>query len=198
MRELVFLLIVFSLSCKEGEFIPKPRMYPRVDYPNKDVKKHAPSFCDFSFEFPSYGIVKRDSLFFDERSSHPCWFDLNIESLNAQIHCSYAPITKEKPLDKLIYDAFNLAGEHNTKATFRRESLIENEEDRVFGLLFNIEGPVATPIQFYLTDSTSNFFRASLYFNAKVDPDSTKAVVDFINPDIQNMIESFKWSTHLE
>jgi gliding motility-associated lipoprotein GldD len=190
---LSFVAVCFMLSCREISHPPKPRMYPRVDFPERNLKIFEKDYCNLNFEFPDYAEFVQDSFFFDEKPSHPCWFNLNIKSLNSVIHCSYYPISGQKSFSTLIHDVFNLAGKHNIKANYRKESLVENPENRVYGLIFNIEGPVASPIQFYMTDSTTHFFRGSLYINDKVNPDSTKIIVDFISEDINHMIETFKW-----
>ena len=196
MKQYIALLIsiLFICSCNEQIPIPKPRMYPKVDFPQRKINAFEKDFCQFTFEFPDYGQVVRDEFFFEEEALDPCWFDIEMNALNADLHCSYTPIKAQKEtFDDLIKDAFKLVGEHNIKANFRRESLVENNVEKVHGLLFNIEGPVASPLQFYLTDSTDHFFRASLYFNDKVDPDSTKIILDFISQDIEHMIETFRW-----
>jgi gliding motility-associated lipoprotein GldD len=168
-------------------------MYPKVDFPKGENIIFNNDYCNLQFEFPSYGITEKDEFFFDEKPTDPCWFDIRINSLNADLHCSYSPITKANNFDKLVNDAFKLAGKHNIKADYRKESLIHNPDANVYGLLFMIEGPVATPIQFYLTDSTEHFFRASLYYNDKVDPDSTQIITDFLFNDVEHMIETFSW-----
>jgi gliding motility-associated lipoprotein GldD len=112
--------------------------------------------------------------------------------LNASLYCSYYRITKDKSISALINDAFNIAGKHNIKANYRRETIIENKNG-VKGILFDIEGPVASPVQFYLTDDKNHFFRASLYFNSKVNPDSTAPVLSFIKTDIDTLISTFRW-----
>lgn len=180
------------LGCNEPPVVPKPRMYPKVEYPSRNITQFNEDYCNFTFEFPDYGTVHQEESFFDEKPKDPCWFDLEIKSLNAQIHCSYSPV-KIGEFDDLVNDAFKLTGKHNIKAEFRRESLIENKENEVYGLLFELEGPVATPIQFYLSDSTRHFFRASLYYNDKVNPDSTQVITEFLYQDIQHMIETFRW-----
>ena len=185
--------VFLCTSCDDKVTIPKPRMYPRIEFPQKNFKTFLTDYCELKFSFPDYGVLQKDTLFFDEQPAHPCWFSLEMDSLNAQLHCSYYNISKKDNFDKLLLDAFNLAGKHNIKANYRKESVIESPQKKVYGLLFDIEGPVATPLQFYLTDSTTHFFRASLYFYDKVNPDSTQILVDFIRPDILHLIETFEW-----
>lgn len=193
---LIFSLAVGILSCgNDGEAasLPKPRMYPRVFYP--ETGKYLAfdtSFCSFTFQYPAYSRIVQDSFFYEDTPLHPCWFDIDIPALNATLHCSYYHITKEKSLSSLINDAFEIAGKHNIKANYRKESVIENEHG-VKGVMFDIDGPVASPTQFFLTDEEKHFFRASLYFNSKVNPDSTAAVLQFLLPEIDTMLSTFEW-----
>ena len=188
---LFLILIVCWISCKEDATIPRPRMYPRIEFPPRNIAIMNMDYCPLVFEFPDFATVKQEKNFFEEKAKDPCWFNLDIKPLNSIIYCSYSPI--DDNFDKLVKDAFKMAGKHNIKADYRKESLIENPKKNVYGLMFNIEGPVATPIQFFLTDSVRHFFRASLYFNSEVNPDSTKIVLDFLSRDINHMIETFEW-----
>lgn len=195
-KVLYALLIILSgilISCGEDAVkSPKARMYPKVIYPDKEYVTFDTSLCNFAFRFPSYGQIEKDSFIFEGKPNHPCWFDIQIPTLNASLHCSYYKITKEKDLTSLINDAFTIAGKHNIKANYRKESNIENKYG-IKGILFDIEGPVASPSQFYLTDGKDHFFRASLYFNSKVNPDSTAPVLTFLKTDIDSLVASFRW-----
>ncbi|KXK36922.1 MAG: hypothetical protein J5I52_08085 [Saprospiraceae bacterium] len=191
---LFLILGITLLSCGDDVVrTPKPHMYPRIFFPEKTgFTVFDTSFCKFEFRYPNYAKIVQDSIVHDDEPAHPCWFDIAIPSLNASLYCSYYDINKEKALSKLINDAFNIADKHNIKANYRKESIIENEYG-VKGMIFDIEGPVASPVQFYLTDEKHHFFRASLYFNSKVNPDSTAPVLQFLQPDIDSIISSFKW-----
>ncbi len=194
MRVLVLsLILVLIYSCSSDQVnTPRPRMYPRVIYPEQGYDSFVLDACNFTFEKPAYAKVKTGINFFGEKSSHPCWFDLELEAFNGSIHFSYNPIEDEKSLDKLVSDAFRIVEQHNSKAEYREERLIENKNG-VHGLQFNLEGPVASPINFFLTDTTNHFVRASLYFNTAVDPDSIAPVLKFVSKDIQKIVESFEW-----
>jgi gliding motility-associated lipoprotein GldD len=193
MIKYICLLVIILQACSEETIrIPRPRMYPRVVYPDKQFGEFQKTDCAFTFRQAMYSKVVRDSFLFDGKPGSDCWFDLQVPELNASLHCSYYPITKEKTLSLLINDVFALAGKHNIKANYRKESEIVNAHG-VKGILFEMEGPVASPLQFYLTDEQHHFFRASLYFNAKVDPDSTRPVLKFLRQDIDTLITSFRW-----
>lgn len=185
-----FLILI---SCNSDTLkLPKSRMYPKIEYPEKKYIQFDTALCNFVFRYPDYGKIVQDSFKLEGEPEHACWFDIEIKSLNANLHCSYYQVTKEKNITDLINDAFEIAGKHNIKANFRKETIIQNKSD-VNGVLFNIEGPVASPVQFYLTDNKKHFFRASLYFNSKVNPDSTAPVLNFIQSDIDTLISTFKW-----
>ncbi len=189
----IFLVLCFC-ACKRDEvYIPKPRSFPRVEYPVKKYQEFNESYCDFGFSYPSYSEIEQDEYFFDEKPVDPCWFDIVTTQFNATLHCSYYSIDRETPMDKLVNDAFKMAGKHNIKAEYYSEKVIKRDGN-VGGIVFEIEGDVATPIQFFLTDSTDHFFRASLYFNNKVRPDSMAPIYKFIKQDIDTLINTLHWN----
>lgn len=192
LRLLFFLLFVGCfISCGNEEvYTPKPRAFPKVAYPERGFQKMDANFCAFTFDYPTYANIQQDTAFFDDRPSNPCWFDIQMPAFNAKLHCSYTPIQGD--FEKLRNDAFTLANKHNIKANYIDE-LPVNKPNGVSGLVFDIEGPVASPFQFYLTDTENHFLRASLYFNAKARPDSLAPILNFIKTDIMEMINTFEW-----
>ena len=63
----------------------------------------------------------------------------------------------------------------------------------VSGVFFKVGGNAATAKQFFLTDTTKNFLRGALYFNVTPNADSLKPVQDFLQKDIDHMINTFRW-----
>lgn len=187
-------LVILLSGCQEEKlFLPKPRSFPKISYPETKVfQNFGESYCDFGFRYPTYSSIKQDKYFFEDKPVHPCWFDIESSLFNATMHCSYYPLNGRKSLDDLVNDAYRLAGKHNVKAEYYEESVLNYPGD-IKGVLFEIEGDVATPVQFFLTDSTSHFFRASLYFNSKVNPDSIAPVLDYVMQDIDTLLQSFYW-----
>lgn len=195
-RKYLFCLLAGSISimaCEEPTYTPKPRGFPKVVLPTKEYKKFDEQYCAFSFEYPAYAVIEQDTVFFDEKPPSDCWFNVKVPSLNAEIHCSYYNIDSKNTLEKLRNDAFQLAGKHNVKADYIDELPI-NKPNNVSGFVFNIEGPVASPFQFYLTDSTRRFMRGALYFDAKSKPDSLKPIIEFMKADMMQMVNTFEWN----
>ncbi len=195
MRWLMIILVAICvISCKEESIpTPKPRMFPRIVFPDRVLEKFTTDYCEFTFDKPGFAKVVRKELFFDEKPPSDCWFDLEIKELGASIHCSYYPVNNREHFDELVQDAFKITGKHNIKADYIDELVIRNSKG-AGGIMFELSGPVASPVQFFLTDTTSHFLRGSLYFNSTVDRDSIKPVYEFLMTDVGKMLETFDWN----
>ncbi len=192
--QLLLVLLVGFAACKEeAVLVPKPRIYPKVIYPEKAYEPLEIEDCPFTMEVPKYFQYIKDKDQNAVEKKHNCWFDLYCQELNSYIHLSYLPFSSRKEFDKLIGDAFEMADKHNIKASYRNELKITKPEEQVHGLIFEIDGPVATPLQFFMTDSTRHFIRGSLYFKSSVNRDSIAPVYDFHKLDVGKMVESFEW-----
>ncbi len=192
----VFLFVsVWLASCDEPVFTPKPRGYPKVVYPAKAYQSFDENYCHFTFEYPTYGIVEKDTSFFDEKPADPCWFNIYFPDFNCRLHCSYSPIENQASIDELKRDAFKMTEWHNKKATYIEDRPFR-KSNNVQGILFEVEGPVASQVQFLLTDTLEqeHFLRCALYFNTQARPDSLAPIYEFLRADVDRMIESFSWN----
>ena len=188
----IFFSVLFFSCDDEAVLTPKPRGYPKIVFPKKSYQPFEEGYCNFVFEYPTYAEVQKHETFFGEKPKDECWFDIFIPQFDAKIYCTYSPIDKEITLEKLKNDAFELAQKHNIKAKYIEELELVTPNG-VHGFAFNLEGEVASPFQFYLTDSKSNFVRGSLYFNAEVAPDSLAPALDFIKKDLEHMISTLRF-----
>jgi gliding motility-associated lipoprotein GldD len=82
---------------------------------------------------------------------------------------------------------------HITKADAISEQHFNNEENKVYGILYDLKGNTASAIQFYVTDSVRHYLRGSLYFSAEPNADSLAPVIAFFREDIIHIIETLKW-----
>lgn len=191
-----FLILCFFCcwSCQDTPvFTPKPRAFPRVIYPERTYQQFEESYCDFSFTYPTYARIQQDTLFFDEKPTHPCWFDLDYPDFNARLYCTYYPIDKNNTFEKLREDTYKMANKHIVKANAIDEIPIKNNQE-VGGFVFRYKGLTATPLSFFLTDTTDSYLNGALYFESRPRPDSLAPVLAFIQKDIEKMIASFQWN----
>ncbi len=179
-------------ACGEPDYTPKPRGYPKVNYPTKTYEKFNEDYCAFTFQKPVYAEVVQDQDFFGEKPESECWFDLVIPTLSGKIHCSYREIGGKNKLDKLINDTYKLAHKHNIRADYIDDIRV-NKPNNVHSTIFEIQGSAASPFQFYVTDSTQHFLRGALYFNTQPNPDSMAPIIEFVKQDIVNMVNTFEW-----
>ncbi len=191
----VISVVVALCSCGgESSTVPRPRAYPRIDFPAHVYEDFALAGCPFRFEKPVYTTVEREKLFFHEEPPTPCWFDLVYPQLNARIHFTYYASEDVEDLFKHINDAFKMAGKHTMRANYIDERVMA-KPGRVYGRIFEIEGPAATPLQFYLTDSVQHFLRGALYVRARIRTDSLAPVYDFIKEDLAHLLNTFEWKS---
>lgn len=185
---IALLVISFAISCNKGQS-PRPRGYFRIDLPEKSYRLFD-SVYPYTFEFPVYSELLADT----HELSEPYWMNLVFPSYKGTIHLSYKPVRSRDDLMQYFDDARVFAQRHIPKATAIREEVISHDENRVFGLFYQIRGrEAASPIQFYVTDSTAHFLRGALYFEASPNNDSLAPVIRFIEDDIRHMLESLRW-----
>jgi gliding motility-associated lipoprotein GldD len=93
----------------------------------------------------------------------------------------------------LSRDAQEFLYSHSTVASAIPMQEYADDERGVYGLYYELKGNTATPIQFYLTDSTEHFFRGSVYCNTIPNQDSLVPVYEFLRKDARVIMESFIW-----
>lgn len=176
-------------SCSERKtYTPKPRAYFRIDFPKKEYAQFDSMHCPYSFAYPQYAVIEFDK----DRNAEPFWYNMQFKSMKATVHISYYGGSKEM-IAKCLEDAHELAYKHSVKADAIDEQQYVDSANRVFGMIYDIRGNAASPLQFFLTDSSSHFVRGALYFNLLPNKDSLAPVVDFLRQDVVRFIETIRW-----
>ncbi len=178
-------LLVIVGSCKK-DYTPRPRGYFRISFPEKSYKPLEVDLPCF-FQVPSYSKVGRDPLSPNQIN----WITIDVPANHAQIHLSYRRINNN--LDTLIEESHTLAYKHSQKASSIDEQLFINRTGKVYGTIYNIKGNAASPMQFFLTDSTRNFLRGSLYIKEIPNSDSLQPVIRFLIQDVLHLIKTTEW-----
>ncbi len=172
--------------------MPKPKAYPKIEWPIKKYSIYSNNDCPFTFEIPTYSMVERDTLFFNEKVDNPCWLNIQFKQFSGTIHLSYEDVNSEEEIAKRLDDAHKLTYKHTQKADHIDPLQIDNKNG-VKGVLFDVGGNAASSLQFYLTDEEKHFLRGALYFNVAPNIDSMQPVVDFIRLDLDHLLGSFQW-----
>jgi gliding motility-associated lipoprotein GldD len=174
------------VSCGDHT-VPRPTGYFRIDLPEKEYRM-VDSVFPYRFEMPLYAKIYPDSSSLAE----PYWINIAYRPFHAQLHISYKEVHGN--LATYLNDAHTLVTKHIPRATAISQQEYVDPADRVYGLVYDISGSdAASPIQFYLTDSTTNFVRGALYFDLVPNNDSLAPVIDFLKEDIRHMINTFRW-----
>lgn len=186
---ITLILCVLLTSC-DNNYTPKPRGYFRIDFPEKNYL-----VCDtieaYSFEYPEYATITPDYYSLNEHN----WVNIEFEQFEGTLHISHKKI--DHNLNTYLEDTHTMLTKHISKANGIRDSLIINPERHVFGVAYSIEGKnIASPIQFYVTDSTTNFIRGALYFNTSPNNDSLAPIISFVKKDIEHFIETLTWKPY--
>jgi gliding motility-associated lipoprotein GldD len=192
--KLSFLLVLLGfviLGCN-SEYTQKPRGYYKIELPKKQYQLFDQPGYPYSFEYPVYGKIVKDSLFFDEKAENPYWINIDFPSLNGRFYISYKEIGKNK-FDSLVNDAYTLSYKQHTY----RASAIQPEPfttaSGIEGVFFTLKGNAATSSQFFATDTVKHFLRGALYFNVTPNEDSLAPVTNFLREDLRHLINTLRW-----
>ncbi len=141
--------------------------------------------------FPFRFEVSDQAIFSARKNKEGEYFcDVKYPAFDAQLYCTWHALTPESFI-RFAEESRRLVYSHTDVATAIDEKFYSNDRAGVFGFLYDIKGPVATPLQVALTDSTRYFFNASLYFNATPNTDSIAPYLEYIRKDVIRMMESF-------
>jgi gliding motility-associated lipoprotein GldD len=209
----LFLLIAFCfsfISCN-STYTSKKKGYFKVDFPERKYLSFQKEGFPYTFEYPVYAQIIKDSTYFDSNPENPYWINIDFPQFGGRIFLSYKIIGGKanyklkqadgsyrdsigiNVFDKMVNDAFNLTNKNQAITTAIKDSLMHTPYN-VTGIFFKVGGNAATAKQFFLSDTTKNFIRGALYFDVTPNADSLRSVQDFLQADIEHMINTFRWT----
>jgi gliding motility-associated lipoprotein GldD len=198
-------------SCN-STYTSKKTGYFKIDFPPHQYQQFTRNGFPYSFEYPVYAQVVKDSTYFDQDLLNPYWINIDFPRFNARIFLSYKAVGGKSTykvkqpdgsykdslgtnvFDYMVNDAFKLTSKNESVATSINDSLFRTPNG-ITGVFFRVGGNAATAKQFFMSDTTHHFFRGALYFDATPNADSLKPVQDFLQKDIEHLINTFKWTT---
>ena len=121
-----------------------------------------------------------------------CNFNIVYDDLNAKIFFSSINIKNNFPQIIKVFDERII--ENSANVTEVKVSEYTDDQILVYSRMFTNVGNAPSNVQFYLTDSTSNFLAGSLFFNSEPNYDSLLPYINYIKADVRKLIENFEWN----
>ena len=151
------LAVALFFGCNNNYTVDKKRGYFKIDFPEREYRIFNQPGYPYTFEYPVYAEIVRDSTFFEDKPENPWWININIPRFAGRIYISYKEIGKNK-LDSLVNDAFTMSyKQHTYKASSIEDSFMRTKNANT-GIYFKLGGNTATANQFFLTDQSGIFY----------------------------------------
>ena len=217
-KYLIIPLLCLMLCACRNDYTPKPYAYLRIDMPEHNywLVDTLPNSIDghtmpsvvlpFLFEandsasltlkkprqvatFMANGTVKPDRLKYDE-----VWLDINYPQWDGVVFLTYHRLQTPDSLRAQVDASTRLLEQHYKVASGIEEQGYEDPEHKVYGTVYYLKGNrVASTCQFWMTDSSRHFLRGALYLNTTPNNDSLAPVIDYIQADIEHLVETLRW-----
>lgn len=183
---LLSLSSLFIFGCSDEQAIPKPPTYLRLDLPKQQYKPFNDN-CNYTFEINTIYKIKSVT----DNLGPTCHKEIDLGPLNGVINFSY--IDMVEPLSAYVNYSIDKVEDHKIKASEIIDEQIIRPQDKVYGTFFELKGDVASPFQFYLTDSNKRFVNGVIYFNSVPNYDSLKPSLEYLKQDLKRLMKTFKW-----
>ena len=162
--------------------------YFRIDLPNHQYRT-----LDTSLPFRYEQSVFANTTI-EKQKDNTLWMTVSYPDLKASLRFTCFEVKNADSLRKLMVSEDKMVKFHYQKADDVQYSVIKDPETHLWGQTYEIYGKeVATPFQFWLTDSVHRFVRATLYFDETPNNDSLQPVIQYLKEDAMHLINTFEW-----
>ncbi len=204
------MFVAVLMAACNSTYTSKKKGYFHISLPQHSYTTFDTAGFPYRFEYPVYANIIKDSTYFDSSPENPYWINIDFPNLNARIFLSYKQVggkamykikqadgtyrdsTGINQFDRMVNDAFNLTNKNQAVTTSIKDSLFITKNG-ITGVFFKVGGNAATAKQFFLSDTSTHFLRGALYFDATPNADSLKPVQEFLQADIDHLLNSFRW-----
>lgn len=202
--------LIFGMISCNSEYTSKKTGYFKIDFPQRSYVQFQEQGYPYTFEYPAYARIVKDSSIFDESQS-PYWINIDFPQFGGRIYISYKDVKGnsvykiktpsgtyrdsigKNDFEQMVNDAYKLSFKNDVKANSIEDSLMHTP-DGLTGIYFKLAGNVATANQFFLSDTIKNFLRGALYFEVTPNEDSLRPVNDFLREDMKHIINTLRWN----
>ena len=185
----ILLACTTILSCKPKALPePKPMGYFRIDLPDHKYR-HTDTTLPFTYEQSVYANTT-----IEPQKDNSLWVNITYPDLGATFRFTCLTVKNADSLRKLMISEDKMVKFHYQKADDVQYSVVNDPKAHLYGQTYEIFGKeVATPFQFWLTDSVNRFVRATLYFDCTPNNDSLQPVIQYLKEDALHLINTFAW-----
>lgn len=199
-------------GCGGGDYTPKPQAFLRIDMPehnywlvdslcshpgdtlilgNDTMIAITGSCKTFPFTFEANQCIElkeKDAPKGEE------WVDLVYPQWDGVVFLTYKRLNGTADLRGQTDTSSRMLERHYKLSSGVEEQGYEDHDNRVYGTVYYLHGnKVASTMQFWLTDSTRHFLRGALYLNRTPNNDSLAPVLNYIQEDIEHLVETLRW-----
>ena len=213
MKHLPLLVVAVLMLCScHNDYTPKPYAYLRIDMPEHEyflldtMRLYPGDTLVFNSDtaIALTGITKTFPFTFEanqciewtekDAPKGERWIDLMYPQWDGVVFLTYRPLKNPDSLRTQVDESMRLLEQHYKVASGIEEQGYEDPEHKVYGTVYYLKGKkVASTCQFWLTDSTHHFLRGALFLNTSPNNDSLAPVIDYIQADIEHLVETLRW-----
>lgn len=184
------MMVAMLAACgSHNDETPKPQAYLRIDLP-----AHAYTVCDtaalpFTFELSSLARMEWKKANARER-----WFTITYPKYKGYVFMTYKNISGTKDLRAQVDTSYRFVEGHFAHSSGVDENRFVDRPHRLYGTTYRLKGQnVASSYQFWMTDSNRHFLRGALYIDCTPNNDSLAPVLEYMQADIDHLMESVRW-----
>lgn len=211
---LLVVVTTFTLAAcgGNGDYTPKPQAYLRIDMPEHSYWL-VDSLCSHPGDTLVFGtdtsivITGSCKTFPFTFEANTCvelrekgapkgeeWIDLYYPQWDGVVYLTYKHLSGRDDLRGQIDTSSRLLEKHYQFASGIDEQLYESDDHTVHAVKWHLKGKnVASTYQFYATDSVHHFLRGALFINRPPNNDSLAPVLEYIQRDLDHLIETLRW-----
>lgn len=187
---MITLAAVLAVGCGGEEVTaPRDKGYMRIDMPQSSYAEYDTTALPFRFELSTDARVKmlRDGKRMKTMA-------IEYPKCMGVVSLGYVSMKDAKELVGQIDTSIQLRNMHNSVSTGYEEQQFVNDGSKVYATVYRIKGQkVASTYQFWATDSVKHFLRGSLYIDCVPNNDSLAPVLEYLQRDVDHLVETLKW-----
>ena len=181
----LFGLFLFHFSCDESNYLPREKGFLRLEF-------EKPTYNTFSDESSALNFIYNDAyssfeIVSDEKIA------LRYKDIKISIVLSDVKLENISSFEESIQNFYMFLEPHRKKSNQISIKEFTSADNKRFAKVIEMRGQVASPLQFYVTDSINHFLFGSMNIMEKSDYDSIYPSVMYVKNDIFSIIESVNW-----